>query len=377
MNTKKTIILVVVLALITGSIFYFESKKVDRLSDAKTIEVSPRAESFETSAEKAKKFPLAKEITTPDGFINTDGKPVTIGEYIGKKVILVDFWTYSCINCVRTTPFLNAWWKKYEDDGLVIIGIHTPEFEFEKDYENVKQATVDEGIKFPVVLDNDFSTWTAYKNRYWPRKYLIDIDGYIVYDHIGEGAYEETEDKIKELLAERNAVLGLTNRVVSTENGMPVPVKTQAESPEVYFGSDRNDTLSNGISGRAGVQTFIRPTTIRLNLLYLEGRWDINREAAHSQPTASAPSKIIFKYKAKNVFFVASSPDGVRATVTVDGKDLGASAGEDIVSAGGGSRIDVKEARLYRLVKHNDAEEHVLEISVPSGTLEAFTFTFG
>ena len=147
--------------------------------------------------EKSKRYSVAKEITTPDGFINTDGKPVTIGEFVGKKVVLLDIWTYSCINCQRTTPYLNAWYEKYKDDGLVIIGLHTPEFEFEKVYQNVLDATNRLGIKYPVVLDNDYSTWNAYQNRFWPRKYLIDIDGFVVYDHIGEGAYEETETKDK------------------------------------------------------------------------------------------------------------------------------------------------------------------------------------
>src|SRR3989344_7615215 len=132
-----------------------------------------------------------KEIVNPSGFVNTDG--ITVGSQVGKKVVLVDFMTYSCINCQRTFPYLNAWYKKYKDQGLEIIGIHTPEFAFEKDIENVREAMKRFGIMHPVVLDNDYATWRAYGNRFWPRKYLIDIHGDIVYDHIGEGAYEETE----------------------------------------------------------------------------------------------------------------------------------------------------------------------------------------
>lgn len=145
---------------------------------------------------------LAPEISTPNGFINTEGKQVTISELKGKKVVLVSFWTYSCINCKRTLPYLNDWYSKYKDQGLEIISIHTPEFAFEKVQKNVENAVLLQNIKYPVVLDNDYSTWNSYGNQYWPRKYLVNKDGYIVYDHIGEGAYEETEEEIRKALEE-------------------------------------------------------------------------------------------------------------------------------------------------------------------------------
>src|SRR3989344_6905350 len=184
---KESFRLLCILILIGGSILFLESRKVsvpDRNStnsDIKTL----------TGSGKAKQYVSAKEISTPDGFINTDA--ISIANLIGKNVILIDFWTYSCINCQRTLPYLNAWYEKYADQGLEIIGIHTPEFDFEKEYANVEKAIEKFGIKYPVVLDNDYSTWQAYKNQYWPRKYLIDIDGFVVYDHIGEGGYDETE----------------------------------------------------------------------------------------------------------------------------------------------------------------------------------------
>src|SRR3989344_6786961 len=189
MNPQKILVSVILLAAVVVGIFYLNSQKASR-SGGESVEVKTNI----NKEEKLARYEPAKEITTPDGFINIDGEPITISEFIGKKVILVDFWTYSCINCQRTTPYLNAWYKKYgstllttSSPGLVIIGLHTPEFEFEKNYQNVLEATKKMGIKYPVVLDNDYSTWNAYQNRFWPRKYLIDIDGYIVYDHIGEG----------------------------------------------------------------------------------------------------------------------------------------------------------------------------------------------
>ena len=147
------------------------------------------------------------EIVNPSGFVNTNNVPVTIGEYIGKKVILLNVLTYSCSNCQATFPYVNTWYDKYEDDGLIVIGLHTPEFSFEKDKKNVEDAMAKFGIKYPVVMDNDYATWTAYGNRYWPRKYLIDIHGNIIYDHIGEGAYEETEAEILKALIERKNIL--------------------------------------------------------------------------------------------------------------------------------------------------------------------------
>lgn len=429
MKINKNVILIVVLVAIASGIYYLESKKVDRSADFEVVEVKPRVEVGQPTAqsaqapavptapsspttpapsgtnvtssgsgnatpsspstfaapqtvsgnlsqsEKAARYPLAKEITTPDGFINTNGDSIRISDYIGKKVILVDFWTYSCINCIRTFPFLNAWWTKYKDHGLVMIGIHTPEFEFEKDFNNVKDAVADLEIKFPVVLDNDFSTWSAYQNRFWPRKYLIDIDGYIVYDHIGEGAYAETEEKIQELLKERNEVLGLEDtyeQAISNPDG--ATTFTQAQSPEIYFGSSRNSLLANGASGVTGEQNLDAPDNPLKNLLYLDGEWDIRPEYAESQ---TDDAKIVFRYRAKNVFIVASSDDGAIVNIRIDGKSLGDDAGQDTELVGGVDQVEIGESRLYRLVEHDSAEEHVLEITVTEGELKAFTFTFG
>jgi cytochrome c biogenesis protein CcdA/thiol-disulfide isomerase/thioredoxin len=152
--------------------------------------------------EKENRFKLAPEISTPDGFINTNGEPINLKDLRG-KVVLLNVWTYGCINCQRTLPYLNEWYEKYHEQGLEIIGLHTPEFSFEKELSNVEKAVSQYGIKYPVVLDNDYSTWRELQNQYWPRKYLIDLDGFIVYDYVGEGAYKETEEKITEALEER------------------------------------------------------------------------------------------------------------------------------------------------------------------------------
>lgn len=146
-------------------------------------------------------LPRYHEIVKPSGFIHAD--PFKLEDIVGKKIVMISFMTYGCINCIHTMPYLNAWYEKYKDQGFEIVGIHTPEFAYEHKIENVRSALEKYGIKFPVVLDNDYATWNAYGNNYWPRKYIIDLDGHIVYDHIGEGDYDGAEKKIQELLQDR------------------------------------------------------------------------------------------------------------------------------------------------------------------------------
>src|SRR3989338_5855080 len=357
MTALKPYILIVVVLALVGAIYFINSNSVKRGGSNEAVTVAPRNSSGETQMnkeEKSKKYELAKEITTPDGFINTEGKSITVSELVGKKIILIDFWTYSCINCQRTTPYLNAWYEKYKDKGFVIIGVHTPEFEFEKNYDNVKTAVEKFGIKFPVVLDNDYSTWTAYKNQYWPRKYLIDIDGYIVYDHIGEGGYEETEKKIQEALTERMAVLG-EGGTISTTVTKEIPFQNGAKSPETYFGSARNDQQKN--------------------LLFPNDSWQITSEFAQNN---SANASIVYTYTAKDVFFVAEADTEVVIEVLRDGRPLGSEAGANIIKTSDGkSVLKIKEARLYKVIQGDKSETHKLELRIQKPGLKAFTFTFG
>jgi thiol-disulfide isomerase/thioredoxin len=325
-------------------------------------------------AQKIKKdaqYEKAKEIANPSGFLNTDEKPITIGSLIGKKVILVDFWTYSCINCQRTLPYLNAWYDKYKDKGLEIVSIHTPEFDFEKDKANVAKAAEKYGVKYPIVQDNDYGTWSAYGNRYWPRKYLIDVDGYIVYDHIGEGGYDESEKRIQEALKEREERLGMANSIDTSivKPGNVVEI-SNVGSPETYLGSSRNGNFGNGTPGVAYESNFTLPKILDRNTYYLEGKWKLTDEFAETQ----GPGKIVYRYKAKNVYLVVSAPQGVRATILIDGKPVGADGGKDVVNG----KVDFKADALYHLVSHGgDAEEHVIEIIFDSEGARAFAFTFG
>lgn len=362
---SRAFLLIFTLVAVAGAITYLNRQKPDR-GDASP---APIITTVTMSAkEKEKQYPRAIELSTIDGYINTpstssgQATPITIGELVGKKVIMLDIWTYSCINCQRTVPYLNAWYEKYKEQGLEIIGLHTPEFEFEKDYANVKKAVEKFGIKYPVVLDNDFSTWRAYKNQYWPRKYLIDIDGFVVYDHIGEGAYDETEKKIQELLKERMEVLNEEGSVAGdiARPAVQTPDPSKPRSPEIYFGSLRNERLANGAPGQSGVAQFSPPAEAAKNELYLVGQWDVQPEFARNK---TAGAKILFRYQAKDVYFVSSADKEVKVRVLRDSKPV--------------KDITVREDGLYHLIADEEYGEHTLELIIDSPGLKAFTFTFG
>lgn len=364
MEKYRLYILIVVVAVIVGALYF--------LTDTQTG-IARKAEiQLPSVAEKDALYPKAREIVDPQGFINSpngDDAPFTISEMIGKKVILVDFWTYSCINCQRTQPYLNAWYEKYKDQGLEIVGVHTPEFEFEKIYANVLGATKDAGIQYPVVLDSNYGTWAAYQNSYWPRKYLIDSDGYIVYDHIGEGGYEETERVIQALLAERMARMGEGGEVSSDVVNVQAPAITDRNprTPETYFGAWRNFSyLGNATGGVIGVQDLTLPASMSTHKTYLSGTWDIQKEFARG----GAGSGIHLKFQAKDVYMVASSEEGATIRVLIDGKSA---RGRDVT----GGTVQIDAERLYYLIEESSWGEHDLEIIVEDGTLDAFTFTFG
>lgn len=354
-----------------------EDKKtvIDFLDEGKEDPVIKATE--ERIAAKALKYEVGKEISTPDGFINVEN--INITDLIGEKIILVDFWTYSCINCQRTIPFLNSWHEKYAKDGLVILGLHTPEFEFEKEYENVERAVRKFGIQYPVILDNDYSTWRSYKNRYWPRKYLIDIDGFIVYDHIGEGSYDETEQKIVELLNERMEVLG-EKKKVALNTAAPDNVDTvnfsKVRSPETYLGSSRIEFIGNLPSldcfGQSCSFFLGQQQDVELNTYQLDGTWQINGE----ESTLKSDSGSIFiRFSASKVNLVAGSENDVRAEVYLDG---------DLVSTekAGAHMIDgvvtFNTHDLYNLIDlRGNYGEHLLEIRFFDSGVSAFAFTFG
>lgn len=323
----------------------------------------PESDTAPVVTTESNNYPQYRELVAPSGFVNTE--PLTLGELVGKKVILLDFMTYSCINCIRTFPYLNDWYEKYQDDGLEIVGVHTPEFAFEHDIDNVRQAMAKYGIEFPVALDNDYATWNAYGNNYWPRKYLIDLEGKIVYDHIGEGNYAETEARIRELL-------GLDGQGDSLQLDEP---SSGARSPETYFGSERNEYLVNGQAGQTGVQVLSIPDKFPKNALVLGGTWDIQPE--YASPTTQN-AKILYTYVGGEVYVVGSSDPGSIVTILRDGQPLPSDlVGDDVTVVDGQTQFILRSDRLYFLIKADSGGQHTLELQFSDAGVEIYTFTFG
>lgn len=369
---RQLIFLIIVIGLGVGlSVAISRLRSAGQPLASNTANSSASESNAEETAKDKTQYPKYREIVQPSGFVNTD--KITLGELVGKKVILLDFMTYSCINCVRTFPYLAEWYQKYKDDGLEIVAIHTPEFAFEKKRDNVIEAMKKYNLKFPVVMDNDYATWNAYGNRYWPRKYLIDIDGYIVYDHIGEGAYDVTERKIQVLLRERGKRLG-TAAEIKTDMTKPEAVEEvnrfAVRSPETYFGTLRQSYSDYTLAPDGQITKFSEPDTIRPNQLYLVGEWKITGEYAEA---ASVGAKIIFKYSAQKVFLVASADETARAAITLDGAPVGERSGRDLKE----NAVEFRNEDLYRLIEDSAGGEHTLEIIMEKPGVRVFAFTFG
>jgi thiol-disulfide isomerase/thioredoxin len=317
-------------------------------------------------------YKKAPNLVGISGYINT--LPDELQNKIHNHVVLYDIWTYSCINCVRTLPFITAWDEKYSDQGLLIIGIHTPEFEFEKDIENVKLAVKKYGIHYPVVLDNDRKTWNAFENNYWPRKYIADQEGYIRYDHIGEGGYQETEKIIQDLLKERNESLGLNASSAKEFVKIDEFESSWLRTPELYFGYDfvsgRNQLGSpEGFKPNQDV-TYSIPESKQLHSFYLDGTW---KNLSGSMKLVSDSGSIVVPYSGQEVNIVTSGDADLK--IRLDGKDTDPSKyGKDVGDKG---QIHVHEPGLYNIVKTNSSENHTLELFVETPGFEIFTFTFG
>ncbi len=303
-------------------------------------------------------------------------EPKTLKSLI-KKPVLIDFWTYSCVNCIRTTPHLNRWHKDYAKKGLAIIGVHTPEFAFEKDEANVKKAVKEFGIKYPVVLDSDYQIWNLYTNRWWPRKFLIDADGYIVYDHVGEGGYEETEMAIQQAL-QATGVKDLPKIAHIESPGGGICYRP---TPETYLGF---------IRGRYGNREMIRVNEEHAftdvpehldHVPYLHGHWRVGAESvAHTKKLATSNEYLLLKYSSYSVNLVMGLTAGKSAEVELelDGRPLPEDmAGADVEVKNGKALLTIKSHRMYRLISASMFHKGTLKIKTAAENIEMFAFTFG
>jgi len=368
-----------VVALIIGFGVYFNSPELNNTASVQQKNFVPAAVVEENGTitrvqiDKSQ-FKLAPELTKITSYINS--QPITLADLRG-KVVLVDFWTYSCINCIRTIPYLNAWHEKYADDGLVIIGIHTPEFEFEKDYNNVKAAVEKFDIKYPIAQDNEKDTWNAYENLYWPRKYLIDTEGYIRYDHIGEGAYAETEKVIQSLLAERAEYNGgniTFDQSISNPESQQSIDYNRINTPELYFGYEYSSVPLGNSEGYKPDQvvkyTIPDDSKIVPNRIYLAGEWKNNGDHMELQ---SEVGRIVLSYSAKAVNIVAGG--GGELHILEDNSKLDERSSGTDISEDGTVKIDGQ--RLYNVVGHEQYGNHDIAIEVVGKGFQIYTFTFG
>lgn len=302
--------------------------------------------------------------------------PPLTDEMLRGKVVMVDFWTYSCINCLRTLPYLKAWDEKYHSQGLVIIGVHSPEFAFEKDIANVEQAVRDLGIRYPVAIDNQYAIWNAYRNEYWPAHYLIDASGNIRHQHFGEGAYRETEQMIQTLLKETRQDLVLDVATVEVQGTGATAAATDTQrSPETYLGFARMENLTSpeAVQYDAPVH-YSTPSKLAANYWALSGTWLIAEQSAVLQAAGGA---ISYRFNGRDLHLVlgVNNVEPLRFKVTLDGKAPGRHHGMDIDAQGNGV---IREQRLYQLIRQSgEIKERTFRIEFPNAGAEAFAFTFG
>lgn len=315
----------------------------------------------------------------PKGLPWVNSKALTMKRLTG-KVVLLDFWTYSCVNCIRTLPHLKRWHDTYKDKGLVIIGVHTPEFDFEKDQENVEKAITDFQLEYPIVLDADYKIWNLYANRWWPRKFLIDAEGSIVYDHIGEGGYAETEQAIQKALVQGGETdLPAIKPDMSVGGGI-----CYRTTPETYLGFLRGRFGNSKALAPNEESDFTDVDDHEEDLAYLHGHWTVSGESAkHERKLPGASEYLLMKYSAFSVNLVMGTTDkGTAKTAQVeielDGQPLPEDmAGEDVKYKNNKAIVTVKKSRMYRLVDSDTYHRGTLKIKTGAGNLELFAFTFG
>lgn len=317
---------------------------------------SPQSNSSLKSQGKAAEFIVGGE------WLNS--QPLKLNDLKG-KVVLVDFWTYTCINCIRTLPYIEKWYEKYKELGFVVVGVHTPEFEFEKNTDNVKKAIKDFGITYPVMQDNNYATWNAYSNRYWPAHYLIDKDGIIRYTSFGEGEYDTTEKNIQKLIEEAGSTV--------TEKVDNPRYKIEAQTPETYIGYKRSESFASFADLHRDMKyNYQLPKSIPQDYFGLSGYWTIGGEQAQ----AFADSTLQLSFTAKNVYLVMRPQNKVsgKVKVSLDGNVISnEDAGEDVKNG----IVTIDSDRLYKLVKFNSSESHQLKLEFEDNNVKVYAFTFG
>ena len=346
------------------------------------ISVSPPTSSTEARTSMLHGLPAAQaagqsELVSVERAVEwLNSPPLKVSELRG-KVVLVDFWTYTCVNWLRTLPYVRAWAEKYQSHGLVVIGVHTPEFSFEKNMLNVRRAVKDMNITYPVAIDSDYVIWRGFRNNYWPALYFIDTQGRIRHYHFGEGAYEQSEMVIQRLLADAG-VSGISDDLVSVEpRGLEVAADwSTLKSPENYVGYERSQNFASpGGAVLDKSHTYERPARLRLNEWAFSGDWTVTNEPARLN---SANGGIVYRFHARDLNLVmgpSAQGEAVKFRVLIDGQAPGAAHGTDVDERGYGT---VAEQRTYQLIRQRKPiADREFQIEFLGPGVEAFAFTFG
>ncbi|MRW93176.1 redoxin domain-containing protein [Duganella sp. FT80W] len=323
-------------------------------------------------------LPVEGKLPSLNGAVEWLNTAPLTAEQLKGKVVLVDFWTYSCINCLRSLPYTKAWADKYRDQGLVVIGVHAPEFAFERNVNNVRKAVKDQGITFPVAIDNDYAIWRAFNNQYWPAHYFIDAQGRIRYHHFGEGEYARSEQVIQQLLEEAGHK-NVSSSVVSAEDAKGIQQQSdmgQVGSPETYLGYERTENFASPERQAANAaRQYTAPAKPALNQWGLAGNWLSQPEQITLQ---QANGSIVYRFHARDLHLVLGpTKDGkpVRFRVTVDGAAPGQNHGSDVAADGSGV---IDSQRLYQLVRQSgNVTDHTFNIEFLDPGVQAYAFTFG
>jgi len=352
------------------------SGKLPRNSGAMMAQNSTTGGAVQVAEKSPGTLPVEGSLPPLEGAVQWLNSPPLDAQALKGKVVLVDFWTYSCINCLRSLPYVKAWAEKYRDQGLVVIGVHAPEFAFERDVNNVTKAMKDLGIHYPVAIDNEFKIWRAFNNEYWPAHYFADAQGRIRYHHFGEGAYAESERVIQQLLREAGGKVSDGLIEAKADGVQMAPDSSEVQSPETYVGYQRAEHfVPQTALVPDKVATYNPPAQLALNDWSLGGQWHVGSERA----TASATdSRIVYRFHARDLHLVLGpGADGkpVRFKVLIDGKAPGDDHGMDVAPDGSGT---VTEQRLYQLVRQNGGvQDRTFSIEFLDPGASAYAFTFG
>lgn len=367
-------VVAIALGLDTGFLTRLSTASTNRIEQS-LLEGVGLGRQTTTTAVAGSDLPVEGTLPELNGATLWLNSPPLTREQLRGKVVLIDFWTYSCINCLRALPYVKAWAEKYAAHGLVVIGVHAPEFAFEKDPANVRRAVQGLGVTYPVALDNNLAIWQAFSNQYWPAHYFIDAQGRIRYHHFGEGEYDRSEAVIRQLLQEAGRKNVPAGSVDPKAQGAQAPGATDARtSPETYIGYGRGANFASGNVRMDESAAYETAFPLRLNQWGLTGQWTIGREMSKLDASGG---KISFRFHGRDLHLVLGpGSDGkpVRFKVTLDGQPPGDGHGVDTAADGSGA---VQDQRLYQLIRLKSAGEHSFTIEFADPGVQAFAFTFG